>query len=416
MSNVVTIFLYELKRNVRRRGYLFMTFGVPLLILVLMLGYNVIQSQQQPDEAAQANEILNQFDFEGVRKAGIVDPANVFPEISQPLQGILTLYPDEASATAALNDKQVDVFYVVDPDYLQNGVITLYLPNFALDKLTSTPVEQLFYTTLASNIDPQLLARLRSPIQITQVNLELDSQNPQDEDANFLMLYVFAIIFLLGMFLTNGYLLQSVIEEKETKVVEILITSITSTELLMGKILAFALLGILQIVSWVIFIGVLISVATRLPAFQTVAAIMNLRLPFEKLPVMFLYFLLGYLFFAGVFGAVGAISNSMREGPSYAAIFTLPAAFPFYFFSIFQATPNAPLPVFLSIFPLTSPISMMMRITSTTVPTEQIVLSLGLLAFAALGMMWAAGRIFRVNSLLSGKVPKLKDLPSLLRG
>lgn len=416
MSNILTIFSYELKRSVRRKGYLFMTFGVPLIVLALLLIYNVIQTSNQPDETSQVNDILNQFDFEGIQKAGLVDPTSVFPEISEPLQGILIPYANETEALAALRADEVDVFYTIDANYLQTGSVTLHLPSFSLDRMNTTPVEQLFYTTLASDIDPQLLARLRSPIQITELNLAIDTENPQDEDANFLILYVFALTFLLGMFLTNGYLLQSVIEEKENKIVEVLLTSVRATDLLAGKVLAFAVLGIFQIVSWIAFIAVLIAVATRLPAFQTVAAIMNLRLPVEEMPVMFLYFLFGYLFFAGVFGAVGAISNSMREGPSYAAIFTLPAAFPFYFFTLFQATPNAPLPVFLSIFPLTSPISMMMRLSATNVPVEQVLLSLGLLAVSAVGMIWIAGRIFRVNSLLSGKVPKLKDLPALIRG
>jgi ABC-2 type transport system permease protein len=417
MTNILTIFGYEFNRNIRRKGFLFMTFGIPLIAFVLMIGYNVIQSNQPADDdASQVNSILTQFDFEGITKAGLVDTTNVFPGVSEPLEGILIPYPDDASAAAALRAGEVDVYYTISPDYLQTGEVTLHLPNLALDKLNSTPIEQLFYTTLASDIDPTLLNRLRLPIQITEFNLAVTADEAQDEDANFLILYIFVITFLLGLFLTNGYLLQSVIEEKENKVVEVLITSVKATELLAGKVLAFTLMGLIQIVSWIAFIVILISIATRLPAFQTVSAIMNLRVPVEDLPLMFAYFVLGYLFFAGVFGAVGAISNSMREGPGYAAIFTLPAAFPFYFFTLFQATPNAPLPTFLSIFPLTSPISMMMRLSTTQVPTGELILSLGLLAVTAFGMIWVAGRIFRVQSLLSGKVPKLRELPTLLRG
>ena len=416
MSNTLIIFAYEFRRNIRRKGFLFTTFGIPLLAFVLMIGYNVIQSSRPAEDATQMNSILNQFDFEGIEKAGLVDPAKVFPGVSEPLEGVLIEYADDAAASAALRAGEVDVYYTISADYLQTGEVTLHLPNLSLDKLNSIPIEQLFYTTLASNIDPALLNRLRLPFEISQFNLSVSADDEQDDDANFLMLYIFVITFLLALFLTNGYLLQSVIEEKENKVVEVLITSVQSTELLAGKVLAFTLMGLIQIISWVAFIAILVAIATRLPAFQTIATVMNLRVPVEDLPLMFAYFALGYLFFAGTFAAVGAISNSMREGPSYAAIFTVPAAFPFYFFSLFQATPNAGVPVFLSIFPLTSPISMIMRLSFTQVPIGELALSLGLLALTAFGMIWVAGRIFRVQSLLSGTVPKLREIPKLIRG
>jgi ABC-2 type transport system permease protein len=415
MRHIYEVFRYEFTRNVRRKGFLFTTFGLPLIGFVLAFGYNAIQSLQQPEEQ-DVNDILNQFDFEGLQQAGLVDTAGIFPSISEPLQEILIPYETQDMAQAALRAGQIDAYYVISPDYMETGSVTLVVPSLSISRITSQPVQQLFYTTFASDIDPALLNRLRSPITFDILNIQLSQDAVTDTDANFLMLYIFVLVFLLGMFMTNGYLLQSVIEEKENRVIEVLITSLRSTELLSGKILAFGLLGIIQIVVWGAAIVALLAFALSLPAFQTMSVLLNIRIPTDQFPLMFLYFVFGYLLFAGVYGAVGAISNSMREGPSYAAIFTLPAALPFYFFAIFQATPNAPVPVFLSIFPLTAPISMMMRLSSTPVPTDQIIISLVLLAASAGGMMWFAGRIFRVNSLLSGKVPKLRDIPNLLRG
>jgi ABC-2 type transport system permease protein len=113
---------------------------------------------------------------------------------------------------------------------------------------------------------------------------------------------------------------------------------------------------------------------------------------------------------------VGALSGSMQEGPQYAVIFTLPAAIPFYFFSVFLSTPDGPIPVVFSLFPLTASLSMVMRMVLSTVPAWQIGLSLGLLALADVGMMWLAGRLFRVQILLAGQTPRLRDLPKLVRG
>jgi ABC-2 type transport system permease protein len=113
---------------------------------------------------------------------------------------------------------------------------------------------------------------------------------------------------------------------------------------------------------------------------------------------------------------VGAISNSAREGPQYAVVFTLPAVIPLYFISVFLTAPDAGLPVVLSLFPITAPIAMVMRLLITTVPAWQIILSLALLALTIFGMMWLAGRLFRVQTLLAGQTPKLRDLARIVRG
>jgi ABC-2 type transport system permease protein len=185
--------------------------------------------------------------------------------------------------------------------------------------------------------------------------------------------------------------------------------------LLAGKILALGLLGLLQMVVW---LGALVLVgrfalSSNLPQ---VAALTSFALPPDRLILFLLYFIFGYLFFAAAYGIVGALSNSMQEGPQYAVIFTLPAVIPLYFSSLFTTTPDAAIPTILSIFPVTAPLGMVMRIAITTVPFWQIALSLVLLIVLDVAMIWIAGRMFRVTTLLAGQLPKLRDIPRLLRG
>jgi ABC-2 type transport system permease protein len=219
----------------------------------------------------------------------------------------------------------------------------------------------------------------------------------------------------MSVFLTNGYLMQTVVEEKETRLIEILVSTMRPTQLLAGKILAFGLMGLLQIVVWVgsvFLIGKLVAGDVMSP----LAAFAFISLTADKILTLLLYFVFGYLFFAAGYGMVGAISNSMQEGPQFAVIFTLPAVIPFYFLAVFITTPDAPLPTILSMIPITAPLAMVMRVTLTHVPLWQIVLSLGLLIILDIVMIWLAGRIFRVQTLLAGQTPKLRDIPRLLRG
>ncbi len=416
LSRIWQVFLHELKKNLFRRGFLFTTFGIPLIAGLLMIGYDLTQRNNNTPDPKEAVSILDQFDFRGIEKAGLVDNGDTFTTISQPLEGILIPFEDEASARIALRNREIDVFYVISPDYLSTGNITLHLPGLSLNMLTSQPIEQLFYTTLAEGIDPTLLTALRQRVTIEEFNLtRTNSGSATNFDADFLVLYVFVIVYLMGIFLTNGYLLQSVIEEKENRLIEILISTMRPTELLTGKILALGLVGIIQVVTWVGSVVFLLNVAQGLTSFQNVVAISSIQLPYANFPVMFAYFVLGYLLFAAFYGAVGALSTSMREGPGYAVVFTLPAVLPFYFFAVFTESPNGALPTALSLFPITAPISMLMRITVVDVPAEQIIISLTLLALTALAAMWMAGRLFRVQTLLAGQMPKLRDIPKLLR-
>lgn len=405
------IFLYELCRNFLRKGYLFTTFGIPLLLFVVMFGYNALNSQQEP---ASMEETMSQiFDFQAIRRAGFVDQAQIIPEVPTAMQGRMQQYPDAASALAALLAREIDVYYVIAEDYLETGDIEVHMPVLSLSLVNTAPIEQLIYTTLGGNLDMTLLARLRTPLTFSEYNLTR-SVDGSNRDSDFLMVYIFTITFLLGIFLTNGYLMQSVIEEKENRLVEILITSVRPGDLLAGKILAMGILGMLQIAVWIGAIVLALQVALTLPALQALTILANIQMPTDMLPLMFIYFVLGYLFFAAIYGAIGALSNSMREGPQYAVVFTLPAVIPFYMFAIFLEQPNSTLPVILSLIPITAPISMMIRLSVTAVPVLEVVISLGLLALTVAGSFWLAGRLFRVQTLLSGQTPKLRDIPKLL--
>ena len=417
MKMIWRVYTYELRRNLARRGYLFSTFGLPLLIFALIFGYNFL-STAFATEPAEEEPAAFELDLEGIEVAGYVDQSGLFLTVPDRLAANLVRYEDEDAARAAMTAGDIDVFYSIPADYLETRDIMLHVPGPQISLINSQLMSALVYETLAADVDQSVLRRLQSNSTFQDFNLtqSANGEAASDMDANFFMLYVFTIIFLLCLFLTNGYLMQSVIEEKETRLVEILIASISPYQLLFGKVLAMATLGLTQVLVWGVALIIGLNLASSLPAFATVALLANIRIPYEMLPVMLIYFILGYLMIGAFYSAVGAISNSMREGPQYAVFFTLPIALPFYFFAIFSTTPNATIPVVLSIFPLTSPISMMMRMSVTQVPLIEVLISLGALALMVLFAVWIAGRVFRVNTLLSGQVPSLKDLPKLLRG
>jgi ABC-2 type transport system permease protein len=278
-------------------------------------------------------------------------------------------------------------------------------------------VRRLLLGELSQGIDRNLFSRLVDPANIREINLQRDASGKTQTNfgADFAVAYLFAILLMLAVFTTNGYMMQTVIEEKETRLIEILISSMRPTQLLAGKILALGLLGLLQIIVWLMALILLGRLAAG-SGITVLMALVNLNLTPMQVFLFLLYFVGGYLFFAAAYGMVGAISASMQEGPQFAVFFTLPAAIPLYFISLFTTAPDSPLPVILSLIPITAPLSMVMRISITTVPVWQIAVSLILLIALDLVMIWLAGRMFRVQTLLAGQAPKLRDIPRLLRG
>lgn len=413
-GHLLEVFRYELVRNIRRKGYLFGTFGIPIIAVVLLFGIQALSTLSSSEEAEPSSVL----DLEGIRHAGYVDETGLFGTIPANLQGVMLRYDSETDAEAALEAEAIDVYYIIPADYVETGDVQLVLPSLSFNRINDTVVRRLILSRLSQGIDEALYQRLLDPSNLTEVNIVRDLPDdvaPQGFDTRFLLAYLFAIALMLGLFTTNGYLMQGVIEEKETRVVEILLSTVRPVFLLAGKILAFALMGILQILVW-LGIFILVLRFANADMLNSISVLANIYLPLDVLPLVLIYFVLAYLFFATAYGIVGALSTSMQEGPQFAVVFTLPAVIPLYFISIFIETPDAPLSVGLSLFPLTAPLAMTMRVLISPVPGWQIAVSLVLLSLTILGMIWLAGRLFRVQTLLAGNMPRLRDIPRLIRG
>lgn len=434
MTHLMKVFLYELSRSFRRRGYLFTTFGIPLIGLALLFGYLLISAANNPGEDPQGipgmnlgvntpQDVLGDLTPDLSARHGIVDGSGL---VSDTLATSYNMqrFDSEADAQAALEAGTISGYYLIAPDYIETGDIVFAMPSLQISVVNFAPVRQMMRQALSQRAaqegaDPAIVTRIQQPATYRETVLTLTTTADGETssfDTRFLVVYLFTLTLMMSLFVTNGYLLQSVIEEKETRLIEILISSMRPFHLLGGKIFAYGLLGLIQIVVWVGAVILAIRVAGGEQLGATLAVLANVSIPTGVLPILGVYFLLAYLLFAGFYGMVGALSNSMKEGPQYAVIFTLPAAAPLYFIPLFIQSPDGTLPVIMSLFPLTAPIAMTQRMVISQVPTIEIIASIILLALAVIGVMWLAGRVFRVQTLLAGQTPRLRDLPKLVRG
>lgn len=403
-----SVFKYEILRTIKKKAFLFSMFGLPIIGFLLIFVIRFSTGNSDPTQNLM-NLVL---DTGGVNQSGYVDYSGIFPSVGNFASSAVIKFDDEASARAALDAGTIEIYYIIPEDYVETGDIKAVLPSFSLSNINESPIRMLFLSQIGEKVNQQQLTLLGVPPTFQMNKIEKESVGRVvNEDDNNGAVGLFAILFILALFGTNGYLMQTVIEEKETRLIEILLSSVTPVALLTGKIMALGLLGLMQLAIYIA--SLLIGVVLFGGDLSFVTA---LNLSVQTIIILLIYFLLGYLFFAAAFGAVGALSTSITEGPALATVFILPAMIPLMISSVFAQDPNGSTAVFLSIFPLTSPMAMVMRTSIIDVPIGELVLSMGILAISVVGMLWFAARLFREHTLLAGAGFKLRDIPRLVFG
>ena len=254
----------------------------------------------------------------------------------------------------------------------------------------------------------------------------------------------FIFTFLIYMFVMSygGMVMQSVMEEKTNRIVELMVSSVKPFQLMMGKIIGVALVGFVQLAIWGVMLSIILMVCgsvfglSAAPAVPAVAGadaqmaamaqqagggeaaeIMSalMGLPYAELGIMFvLYFVGGYLLYASFFAAVGASINAQEDSSQFIMPVVLIMVFGLYAAMYSAENTNGPLAFWASMFPLTSPIVMMVRIPFG-VPWWEEVLSLGLLFATSMAFVWISARIYRVGILMYGKKPSIREMLKWVR-
>jgi ABC-2 type transport system permease protein len=394
MRNILLVIKHEIITTLQKRSFWITAFLFPLLIVGINLGTQLLINRPEGNSLAPAPSAENAG---RTRVIGYVDQANLIKEIPADVpEGLLQGFPNEEAAQAAVKGGQIDEYVIIAGDYLQTGNLVVVQRNFR--PLGSNPGD-LFQYVIDANLsgDAGLAAALSQPAQ--QVVAQALAPKSAAKDSNPLttlvpMAVLFIFFFLLVM--SSGFMLQSVAREKENRTVEILLLSLRPRELMLGKILGLSVVALLQMAVWIggglLVLGRGKEVLSGAAAFELPAGFVIWAL---------LYFLLGYLLYASLMGAIGALAPNVRESGQFTILVLLPLMIPVWFNSLFIQTPDSPLALALSLFPLTAPTSMITRLAATQVPTWQIAASLAGLAVTTYFLVQAAARFFRADTLLT---------------
>jgi ABC-2 type transport system permease protein len=332
---------------------------------------------------------------------------------------ILRHYTSQQVALDSLEAGKVKSALIISSDFLASGRVRIY------ENDTRTFTNSSDQRPLTNWLSRNLLDGLADSVRVDRslgIGRRLDyftkdreGQWALKDDAKELagFLLPFALGFLLAMAIITGgqYLLQGVSEEKESRILESLLCSVTPAELLTGKMLGLGSAGLTLVGVW-IMAGAFTS--------ASVLSFIHVSVPASLLILGLLYFLFGYIFYASIMMAVGSLTSNLREATQFSGYLTLLNVCPFWAMYVFINTPNSAFAVGMSLFPPTAATSMMLRMSASAVsgaviPPWQIATSLGLLAVSGFLTLLAGSKLFRLGMLLYGKTPNLPEIMRILR-
>ena len=247
------------------------------------------------------------------------------------------------------------------------------------------------------------------PVSMETVRLEGGRENRLSGTAMFTVAVILAIFLYMTMIMYGVAVMRSVLDEKSSRIIEVMLASVTPKELMAGKVLGVGAVGLSQLMIWGVAAGVLGA-----PGVVAVAG-MGLSIPIRVLLWLPVFFLLGFALYSVSYAALGASVNTEQEAQQFQMIVMLPLILAITMMYAVIRQPNSGLAIALSIFPFTAPVLMYLRMVVSEPPAWQLGLSLGLLLATIYGMVVLCARIYRVGILMYGKRPTLPEILRWLR-
>jgi len=395
MTKLWHVAWHEYRRHVfTRRFVLIGLLSVPLIILVMGgLIYLIISLDINTTP-------LGYVDYSGLLADPLPAPAPEPPDKPVPILPFET----EAAARSALDAGQIQAYYVLPADYLSTDQLSV----FHLGALKS-PARQQFYNFLTANLlkstDPIIANRLVKGAEIIVQSPDGSRSISSKNWFNVLVPMVAGIAFIIAMFSTGGYLMQAVVEEKENRTMEVIITSVSPNQFMAGKIIGDTAVGLTQIFLWMLFIVIPILLLRN-----TLSFLRGIQIAPQTLLLLIFVMFPAFILVSALMAAIGATVSEAREGQQMVGIISLPIWIPYMLTGSLMSNPNSPLALGLSLFPLTAPLTMLMRDGLTILPAWQIALSAVIQVLSAIGAIGLAGRAFRLGMLRYGQRLKWREV------
>lgn len=409
MNKILLIIQREYITRVRKRSFIVMIFVVPALILAMGAAIKMIAKNSDGLNHEQTVKVL---DATGSFAGKFRNVKNIrFETTAQSLADVKT----------ALKKDENESALQIPANYTLADAVHIYSKKKPAVALTGEIEKQLNNIAISNNmalhhIDTALVQSLKSNISLSAIEITETGDKKANIGANIGLGIACAVLIYLSLLVYGSQVMRGVIEEKTSRIIEVIISSVKPFQLMLGKIIGVGLVGLTQFAAWIILS--IISTKIAGSAFSgTQGGFMSFMTILKTIPLNYIlglflfYFLTGYLLYSALFAAVGSAVDSETETQQFMFPITMPLLFTYILaVSVLFRAPDSALAVWLSIIPFTAPIAMMVRIPLVDVPAWQMTLSISLMIAGFLFTTYVAARIYRVGILMYGKKANFKEI------
>jgi ABC-2 type transport system permease protein len=434
MRNFWVIVKREYLERVRTRSFLILTLLVPgIMTVVMMLPAKLATMGKKAEHVVvvtstpQFGDMVRQRFLTALTATDDDDEptpdANAAKPKSQEQGEDEYVIDVDSNATeaerAALRDKvssqAIDGYLWLSDDAIASGKVTWTSRNMGgfgeSSRLSAALNRVIQYERLSKNgLTTEKADELLKPVKVEAIRIERGREAKGSGGGKFLEVVIMVMLLYMAVLLYGISVMRSVLEEKTSRILEVLLSSATSTELMAGKLLGVGTVGLTQILVWVAIAGVF-----ALPAMAMQPTLSEFQIPLGVLIAFAIFFLLGYLLYSTMYATIGAITTTEQEGQQLQFFIVIPLVLSVFMLAPVVRTPDAPAIVWLSMVPFFAPVLMYARIVVQTPPLWQIALSVVLLIGTIAGLLVLCARIYRVGILIYGKRPNLPEILKWLK-
>ncbi|MGA9751088.1 MAG: ABC transporter permease [Acidobacteriota bacterium] len=416
--NVYAVVRREFLERVRKKSFLIMTILTPLLFGGLMVGSVLLQVVQTKkshvvvvDKTGWAGPLVIETRKPAKTSGGL--DAEAEKSVRDSLT--LDLAKPDASMEALkkdIGDQELDGVLLLEPDGQEDLKATYMAQNLAnaqIQGLLQGRVNEalLQHRLQGMGLDPAIAQKLKGRVELATVKVEKGGKTREGSVfSDFIKPFLLAMLIYMMIIMYGVAIMNGVLEEKNSKVVEVILSAVRPFELMMGKIIGIAAVGLLQYGIWFL-LGAGLYLANPMN-LQAQSAGPWLR-PMEMVLLVF-YFLFGFVFYSSIYAAVGATCTTQQEAQQWQMPVTMFLIVPIMLMVPTIQNPNAPWVVVMSLIPLCTPITMLLRVSVVDVPLWQIAASVVSLVGGTVVVAWAAARVYRVGILMTGKRPSIPEV------
>jgi ABC-2 type transport system permease protein len=424
VKKTIAIIKREFLTRVKTKGFVIGTLLLPVFILFVTF----------------APALLTQVNKESTRTIAVIDFSDQLyaplqekletrkqgENASFHLENVITtqenLIETKENLSQRVKKKDLDAFIVIPQNIFKENSFELYAKNVSNISLNETLKGTLSNLVIQmrlqkSGLDPQKINELNRRVDMQTFKVDEKGSKKESGILTFAISYILVFTLYLALIFYGSFVMRGVIEDKNTRVNEMVISSVRPTQLMTGKIIGIGAAGLAQFIIWALFTA-LITTYGLLVVKQMAPEIEKLGIPSVSASVYIIfvvYFILGYFMYASLFAALGSLVNSESEAQSMQWPLIMPILISFMFIFPTINNPDSPLSVTMSLIPLFSPILMFLRYSVGEAPMHQVGLSFILMIITTWLFIWLTGKIFRIGILMYGKRPTMPQIIKWIR-